>query len=86
MKFEKGHKKVGGRQTGSKNERTLQWEALGEAIVTTHTERFNTILASLNDEDFMDRYLQSLEYFKPKLQRSEVKNTGESTTKITLKL
>lgn len=71
MKFQEGHKKLGGRQKGSKNERTLQWEALGDSITTVHTERFNSILAKLKDDkEFMDRYLQLIEYFKPKLNRT----------------
>lgn len=70
MTFVKGKVKTGGRVMGSKNERTLQWEALGESIVTTHTDRFNTILANSNDKEFSDRFLQVLEYFKPKLNRT----------------
>ena len=74
MKFQKGHKKVGGKVIGSKNERTKQWDILGEAIVTTHTERFNKILDESDDETFKDLFLQSLEYFKPKLARTENKS------------
>ena len=70
MTFIKGKVKTGGRTAGVKNERTLQWEALGESIVTTHTNRFNSILANSNDKEFSDRFLQVLEYFKPKLNRT----------------
>lgn len=70
MPFVKGQPKSGGRTAGVKNERTLQWEALGESIVTIHTDRFNTILANSNDKEFSDRFLQVLEYFKPKLNRT----------------
>ena len=64
-----------GRPVGSKNERTKQWEALGESIATTHTERFNAILDAANDDKFVYLYLQTLEYFKPKLGRTE--HTGK---------
>ncbi len=70
MPFVKGQPKSGGRTAGVKNERTLQWEALGESIVTTHTNRFNSILENSNDKEFSDRFLQVLEYFKPKLNRT----------------
>lgn len=79
MPFEKGNQlgKIGG-----KHEKTKQWEELGEAIRTTHCDRFNSILAGLEDDKFIDRYLQVLEYFKPKLARTEVKNEGEIVINI----
>ncbi len=76
MPFVKGQSKIGGKQKGSSNAKTKQWEALGESIVSTHTERFNTILNTCSDDDFMDRYLQVLEYFKPKLNRTAIEGTG----------
>jgi hypothetical protein len=75
MPFQKGRKKTGGKVKGTPNQKTLQWEALGEAIATTHTDRFNSILASSTDEVFVHLYLNSLEYFKPKLSRAE--HTGK---------
>ena len=71
-----------GRPTGSKNEKTKQWEALGEAIVTTHAERFNRILETAEDENFQRYFTMILEYFKPKQSRAEL--TGEVNTKITV--
>jgi hypothetical protein len=35
-------------------------------------ERFNKVLAKMDDETFSKTFLQVLEFFKPKLQRSEV--------------
>lgn len=60
---------------GAISAKTRQWEALGDSIATTHTERFNKILASSKDEQFVSLYLQTLEYFKPKLGRTE--HTGK---------
>jgi hypothetical protein len=65
-------KKTGGKVVGSKNYKTKQWEQLGEAIITTHAERFNNILNELDEEKFADMYCKILEYFKPKHQRAEV--------------
>lgn len=75
MPFEKGNKYSKGRKEGATNVKSRQWEALGEAITTKHTERFNKILGSMDDEKFMQLYLQTLEYFKPKLGRTE--HTGK---------
>lgn len=63
-----------GRPKGAKDHKTRQWDALGEAICNEHTERFNTVLAKMEDEDFAEMYLKTLEYFKPKLSRQEVKS------------
>jgi len=69
MPFEKGNS-LGGRKEGSIGQKTKQWEALAESIATTHTERFNEILAKLPEDKFISSYLQILEYFKPKLARN----------------
>jgi hypothetical protein len=72
-----------GRKPGSLNERTKQWDELGKAILEGHAERANTVLASLDDEKFIDQYCKLLEYFRPKLQRSEVKqDTGPVEIRI----
>jgi len=67
-----------GRPKGSKNERTVQWEALGTAISSVHTERFNAVLAQMDDETFARNYLMVLEYFKPKLARTEIQAAVET--------
>ena len=71
---------INGRPIGSKNVRTQEWEMIKDAFLTKHTERANRVLASLEDDKFLDAYLKLLEYFKPKLQRSEV--TNSEATKI----
>lgn len=75
-------KKTGGRVKGTVNEKTKQWEALGEAIATTHAERFNQILETAEDENFQRYFTMILEYFKPKQARTEV--TGEIDSKVTI--
>jgi len=37
-----------------------------------HTEKFNSILNGLKGKEYINAYLQVLEYFKPKLQRSTI--------------
>jgi len=85
MPFEKGKEKTGGRKQGSINKKTIEWEQLGEAIQNEHTERFNKILNNLPDDKFSDKYLQILEYFKPKQQRTEIKGELDSTIHVTIK-
>lgn len=76
MPFVKGQSKTGGKTKGSINAKTRQWEQLGEAIVSQHTERFNSILSKCDDDTFLDNYLSVLEYFKPKLNRTAIEGTG----------
>lgn len=67
-----------GRPKGSKNERSLQWEALGDAIITQHAGRFNEFLSTVDDQDFAKYFIMVLEHFKPKLSRSEQKVEGSN--------
>ncbi len=66
-----------GRPKGSKNQRTKEWEALGDSIITTHSQRFNEILERADDEQFARYFGMILEYFQPKLARTENNVTGE---------
>lgn len=74
-----------GRKVGTKNVRTEQWEQLGEAICTRHSERANAILEGCDDAVFMDNFHKLLEYFKPKQARSEVLHKGDINTNITFR-
>lgn len=71
-----------GRPAGSKNEKTRQWEELGHALITTHSERANKILAKMDDTDFMNHFERMLEYFQPKLQRTEANVNANVNAKV----
>lgn len=73
-----------GRKAGSKNERTKQWEALGESIETKHVTRFNKVLDKMDDETFAKTFLQVLEFFKPKLNRTDL--NGDASNQLTIKI
>lgn len=79
MAAPKGNKYSSGRPTGSKSEKTIQWEELGHALITKHSGRANEILENCDDVTFMDNYGKLLEYFKPKLARQDVKIDGSLT-------
>ena len=66
-----------GRPKGTKNKKTLQWEALSESITSEHTERFNRVLNAMEDDKFADTYIKVLEYFKPKQNRTDITTGGE---------
>lgn len=79
-----------GRTPGSKNKRTLEWEALGESILNEHTSRFNEILrerANYDSEGFIDLYLRIIEYFRPKMARVEnMHDTSEGVKSFEVKI
>ena len=71
MGLKKGHtNNPDGRPKGAKSKRTIEWEELGEAIITKHSKRFNEILAEADDEQFAKHYKDILNYFKPKINHN----------------
>ena len=71
-----------GRPKGSKNEKTEQWEKLSDSIVGKCAERFEQELFALDGKDFVQMYIQVLNYFKPKYQSTELK--GEQNNTVTV--
>lgn len=73
MGFEPGRKKTGGKKKGSKNKRTLEWEEFGRQLLEFGLPRAMDILESAPDDKFMPYFDKLLEYFKPRLSRTEMK-------------
>jgi len=69
-------------KAGGKHAKTKQWEALGEAITTTHAERFNRILDKADDKEFVGLFLQVLNYFKPKISHNVNESINDPLTEI----
>lgn len=70
--FQKGQSgNTSGKPKGTKSEKTLAWEQLGDFITDAGAQRVKTILSDCSAKDFMTYYPLLLEYFKPKQQRIE---------------
>ena len=67
---------------GVKNEKTKQWEALGDAIINQHAERFNKVLEELDPKDFVTAYTSILQYFQPKRTQNDNQNATETVIRI----
>ena len=80
--YKKGHK--GFKPKGAVSEKVKAWENLGEFITESGADRVKTILASCEPEDFIKYYTILLEYFKPKLARSESKVESKIEGQLTL--
>ena len=61
-----------GRKIGTKNKKSIEWEALGEAIRNKHAKRFNEELDKLEGREFIKAYTNIINYFKPKLQNTSI--------------
>lgn len=83
MKFQKGHKKLGGIKKGQVQERTKAWDQLGEFFTQVGAERAKEIMINSDDKEFMIYYDKLIEYFKPKLQRTDLTTGGEKIKQVT---
>ena len=61
-----------GKPKGTVSAKTLQWKALGAAITDRHAKRFNSLLDTLEDEEFIKAYTNIINYFQPKLSSTRV--------------
>ena len=75
-----------GRPKGSLSAKTQGWELLKETITTGLTDKFMREMESLEGTAYINAYLNVMEYFKPKLSRSEVISQNENIETITVTL
>lgn len=68
------------RPIGSKNQKTIQWDAFGNELIQGGLPRLQSILENADDDTFVKIYIPLLEYFKPKLKRVEM---AEGSTPVT---
>lgn len=61
---------------------TLEWEELANSIKGAHAKKFNAILSTLDDVEFMNQYLKVLEYVQPKIQRQEIVDETPTEDKV----
>jgi hypothetical protein len=84
MPFEAGNQ-FGKRNLGVKKTKNQQWEKFAMWFMGKGMERLETEMAALEGKDYVVTVKDMLEYFKPKLARSEqdVNLSGEITTNVT---
>lgn len=74
MGFKKGQSgNPNGKVLGTLSSKVKAWEQLGDFITDAGAMRVKQILATCDEETFLKYYGQFMEYFKPKLSRSEAK-------------
>ena len=77
---------VEGKKPGTKNEKTKGWELLRETITTGMTDKFMREMESLNGTQYINAYLNVMEFFRPRLSRAETINQNENIETITVTL
>jgi hypothetical protein len=81
MPFQKGHKKIEGSgfKKGEKSKKTKlkesvgldSWEKLQKFMLTNGLEKFIDEVSKMKGQQYAVNFLQMIEYFKPKLARTE---------------
>jgi hypothetical protein len=67
-----------------KHKKTLEWEKLSEFITETGAKRIVNYLNSITDDkEYFDKYCMLLNYFKPKIQATQIEANINSPQKIT---
>lgn len=69
-RLKKGHK--GLKPKGAVSQKTKMWEEMGEFFVTEGAQKYLEYLKDQDPENYMKRFEAMLEYFKPKLARTEL--------------
>jgi len=79
----KGNRFSPGRPKGSKDKKTEQWEKFSEWFLSTGLQKLEREVNKLEGKDFVLTVKDMLEYFKPKLARSEITGKDGEALQIT---
>ena len=78
-RFKKGNP---GKPKGALSEKTKFWNQLKDYMTNDGADKFKDELQKLSGKDYINAFTNTLEYFKPKLQRTEL--TGEDGNAINI--
>jgi hypothetical protein len=77
--FKKGQSgNINGKPKGAVSLKTRGWQLLSETITTELTDKFMQEMSKLDGQQYINAYLNVLEFFRPRLSRveSKVENTN----------
>lgn len=65
-----------GRPKGSKNEKNIQWDKFRDFMMNAGLERFEQEMQALEGKDYVASVKDMMEFFQPKLARTELTGKG----------
>lgn len=77
MPFQKGNTEASKK---GKHAKSKQWEELGDFMTQAGADKAMRILNELPDDEFLDQFGKLLNYFKPRMQSTEL--TGNKAIQI----
>ena len=75
-----------GKPKGTLSTKTKGWDLLKETITTGLTDKFMQEMEGLEGTQYINAYLNVLEFFRPRLSRAETINQNENIETITVTL
>ena len=86
MPFEKGKSgNPNGRKVGSVNKKTEQWEKFASWFMESGIEKLQDEMDKLEGKEFVREFKDLMEYFQPKLSRTELTGSDDKPVNITIK-
>ena len=81
MPFEKGNTEASKK---GKHAKSKQWEALGDFMTQSGAKKAMDIINGLDDAEFLEQYGKLLNYFKPRMQSTELKGDSAIHIKVNI--
>jgi hypothetical protein len=75
-----------GRPKGTVSEKTRGWNLLKDAITTDLTDKFMTEMEKLDGQQYINAYLNVLEFFRPRLSRTESKVENTNVEQVVINI
>ena len=75
-----------GKPKGALSQKRKAWELIGESLMNECSDKFMVEMNKLEGTAYINAFLNIMEYFKPKLSRSETINQNENIETITVTL
>ena len=75
-----------GKPKGALSQKRKAWELIGESLMNECSDKFMVEMNKLEGTAYINAFLNIMEYFKPKLSRSEVLSQNENIETITVTL
>ena len=85
--FKKGQSgNINGKPKGAISLKTRGWDLLKETITTELTDKFMQEMSKLDGQQYINAYLNVLEFFRPRLSRTESKVENTNVEQVVINI